>query len=55
MTGKRHHADTEGGGHDSGDAVYRNTTLKNNVIGSDGAGIDAVTFINSKIRDLGGE
>ncbi|MEU6217321.1 hypothetical protein ABZ845_07340 [Streptomyces sp. NPDC047022] len=41
--------------HDTGDAVYRNTTLKNNVIAGDGAGIDidsgTVQFINSKILD----
>ncbi|MEU6217298.1 right-handed parallel beta-helix repeat-containing protein [Streptomyces sp. NPDC047022] len=41
--------------HDLGDAVYRNTTLKDNAIGKDGGGIDiddgTVQFINSKILD----
>ncbi len=40
-------------GHEEGDAVFRNTTLKNNTSGSDGGGIDTVSdtvqFINSKI------
>ncbi|MEU6220117.1 right-handed parallel beta-helix repeat-containing protein, partial [Streptomyces sp. NPDC047022] len=39
--------------HDSGDAIYRNTTLKNNTSSSEGGGIDiddgTVQFINSKI------
>ncbi|MEU6221957.1 right-handed parallel beta-helix repeat-containing protein [Streptomyces sp. NPDC047022] len=39
--------------HDFGDAVYRNTTLKNNTTSGDGGGIDTgsgtVQFINSKI------
>ncbi|MEU6221979.1 hypothetical protein ABZ845_31460 [Streptomyces sp. NPDC047022] len=39
--------------HESGDSIYRNTTLKNNASGSDGGGIDldggTAQFINSKI------
>ncbi|MGW8797776.1 hypothetical protein ACWGN9_11865 [Streptomyces sp. NPDC055775] len=51
----RNYASFYGGAidHESGDSVYRNTTLKNNTSGNDGGGIDldggTAQFINSKI------
>ncbi|MFJ5533421.1 hypothetical protein [Streptomyces sp. NPDC093261] len=51
----RNFAVSNGGGidHDSGDGVYRNTTLQYNTVGNDGGGIDidggTVQFVNSKI------